>query len=108
MAQKIVTMCDAHLYSEDAEVPGVAWEVTLLGPGQTKPTTWVVDLCADDGKTLEDLSVMLGTVGRVTDGPRRPRKPTADRTAPGAPAAAHTAPRELLAGRLACPWTVVA
>lgn len=92
MAQKIVTMCDAHLHTEEAEIPALAWEVTLLEPGQTKPTTWSIDLCREDGKTLEDLAVMLGTVGRVIDGPRRPRKLTADRRATPAPAAAHAAP----------------
>jgi len=94
MAQKIVTMCDAHLHTEEAEVPGLAWEVTLLGPDATKPTTWSVDLCRADGKTLEDLAVMLGAVGRVIDGPRKPRKATAARESTPAPASSHAAPTE--------------
>lgn len=77
MAQKIVTMCDAHLHTEEAEVPGLAWEVTLLGPGESKPTTWAVDLCHADGKTLEDLAVMLTAVGRITEGSKKARREAA-------------------------------
>jgi hypothetical protein len=94
MSQKIVTLCDAHQVGTDDEVPGVTWEVTLTGPGQNRATTWEVDLCEDHGKTLADLAVMLGTVGRVTDGPRRVRKATAARASTPAPATAHTAPGE--------------
>lgn len=79
MAQRIVTLCDAHA-AHDEEVPGVTWVVTLGGRDSRKPTTWEVDLCPDDGKTLEDLATMLGAVGRVVDGPRKPSKaPTAAR-----------------------------
>jgi hypothetical protein len=70
MAQRIVTTCDAHA-AHDEDAPGVTWTVTLLAPGESKPTTWEVDLCDQDGKTLTDLSVMLGAIGRQTDGPRR-------------------------------------
>lgn len=73
MAQRIITLCDSHA-AADEERPGVTWEVSVLAPGQTRPTTWEVDLCEDDGKTLEDLTAMLGAVGRVTDGPRKSRK----------------------------------
>jgi hypothetical protein len=101
MSQKIVTLCDAH-QAHDEERPGLSWEVTLLAPGATKATTWAVDLCEDDGKTLEDLATMLTAVGRVTDGPRkRVTRDVESRTAANAAARvaarnaqeSHTAPR---------------
>jgi len=93
MSQRIVTLCDAHQAVEE-DVPGVTWEVTISEPGQTRATTWQVDLCEGHGKTLADLAVMLGAVGRVTDGPRRTRKPAAARESTRTTAAAHTAPHE--------------
>src|SRR5436190_18891714 len=69
MAQRIVTLCDAH-QQHDEDAPGVTWEVSLTAPGDSKPTVWEVDLCEDDGKTLRDLAVMLGAIGRRTAGPR--------------------------------------
>jgi hypothetical protein len=90
MSQKIVTLCDAHQL-HDEEVPGAAWEVTLRAPGEAKATTWTVDLCEDDGKSLEDLATMLNAVGRVTDGPRR-KMATAARKAARTDAQARTAP----------------
>lgn len=44
--------------------------MSLTAPGDSKPTVWEVDLCEDDGKTLRDLAVMLGAIGRRTAGPR--------------------------------------
>lgn len=76
MAQRIVTLCDAHA-ANDEDAPGATWEVTLRGPGLTKGATWEVDLCEQDGKTLTDLSVMLDTIGRRTAG--KAPKPTAAR-----------------------------
>jgi len=63
-----------------------------LAPGATKATTWKVDLCEDDGKSLVDLATMLEEVGRVTDGPRR-KVATAARKAARNAGEAHTAPR---------------
>jgi hypothetical protein len=91
MAQKIVTLCDAHQLHEE-EAPGETWEVTLRAPGETKATTWTVDLCTDDGKSLGDLATMLDAVGRVTDGPRRKVATAARKEARNAQEA-HTAPR---------------
>jgi len=76
MAQRIITLCDVHARS-DEDKAGATWEVTLTGPG-LKATTWEVDLCADDGKGLEDLATMLDEVGRVTHG-KRAKAPTAAR-----------------------------
>lgn len=92
MAQKIVTMCDAHLHTEESEVPAHQWEVSLREPGAARSTTWSIDLCREDGKTLEDVAVMLGTWGRVIDGPRRLRKPVVARESKPEPGTAHTAP----------------
>jgi len=39
MAQRILTVCDAHA-ANDEDAPGVPWEVTLKGPGITKGATW--------------------------------------------------------------------
>jgi hypothetical protein len=89
MAQRIVTLCDVHARN-DEDMAGATWEVTLTGPGQ-KATTWEVDLCEDDAKTLGDLAVMLDAVGRVTHG-RRTKAPTAPRKAASGPGQAHTAP----------------
>jgi hypothetical protein len=85
MAQKIVTLCDAH-QANDEEAAGTPWEVTLRGPGLTKGATWEIDLCEQDGKTLTDLAVMLDAVGRRTAG-KAPA--TAARTTTGP--RAHTA-----------------
>jgi len=90
MAQKIVTLCDVHARN-DEEHPGAAWTVTLHGPEDTRPTTWAIDLCEDDGKTLRDLATMLNAVGRVTEGPRR-KAATAARKAARTEAEAHAAP----------------
>jgi hypothetical protein len=90
MAQKIVTLCDPH-QRHDEEVPGAPWTVTLQGPEDGRPTTWAIDLCEDDGKTLVDLASMLDAVGRVVDGPRR-KVATAARKAARAEAQAHHAP----------------
>lgn len=73
MAQKIVTLCDAHA-AHDEDAAGQRWEVTVLAPGESRPTTWSIDLCHDDGKTLVDLATMLTNVGRVESGPRGARK----------------------------------
>lgn len=73
MAQRIVTLCDAHQTEHDEEVPGTTWEVTLMAPGETKPRTWEVDLCEADGKPLTDLATYLSTIGRQTEGPKRKR-----------------------------------
>jgi hypothetical protein len=102
MAQRIVTICDAHARN-DEETEGAPWEVTLLAPGESKATTWAIDLCEDDGKTLRDLAVMLDAVGHVTDGPRRrgSKAPTAAREAPRTAAQAVTAPTST--GAVACP-----
>ena len=101
MAQKIVTMCDAHMATTDDEVPAFAWEVTLLAPGESKPTTWSVDLCRDHAKELLDLADTLNSVGRITEGSRKARRAnaraTADRQSTPAPKEAHTAPSEPLA-----------
>jgi hypothetical protein len=99
MAQRIVTLCDAH-QQHDEDAPGVTWEVSLTAPGDSKPTVWEVDLCEDDGKTLRDLAVMLGTIGRRTAGPRTTAA-TAPRSSSGTPpnpTTAHRAP-----GGLPCP-----
>jgi hypothetical protein len=69
MAQRIITLCDVHARS-DEDAAGTTWAVTLQGP-DGKPTSWEIDLCEDDGKTLVDLAVMLNAVGRVTAGPKR-------------------------------------
>ena len=90
MAQKIVTLCDAHM-ANDEETEGAPWVVSLTGPGE-KPVTWEVDLCDQDGKTLRDLATMLDAVGRVTEGPRR-KVATAARRAARTAAQAHAAPR---------------
>jgi hypothetical protein len=90
MAQKIVTLCDVHARN-DEDHEGAGWTVTLLGPGDSRPTTWEIDLCEDDGKTLRDLGVMLDAVGRVTEGPRR-KVATAARKAARAASPAVTAP----------------
>ena len=92
MAQKIVTLCDPH-QANDEEVPGAPWVVTMQGPEDSRPTTWAIDLCEDDGKTLRDLAAMLGAVGRVTEGPRR-GMPTAARKAAREAAQAHRAPED--------------
>lgn len=99
MAQKIVTLCDAHARN-DEETEGAGWEVTLLAPGESKATTWAIDLCEDDGKTLSDLAVMLDAIGRVTEGPRRrgSKAPTAARNAARTDAGAHSAPTARASG----------
>src|SRR5262245_6472693 len=97
MAQRIVTMCDAHA-ANDEDAGGAPWQVSLLVPGDTKPTTWDVDLCEDDGKTLRDLAVMLDAIGRRVDGPRRARA-TAARASSSESKSAHTAPTD----EWACP-----
>lgn len=88
MAQKIVTLCDVHQRNEE-EVAGAAWSITMVGPDHSRPVTWEVDLCDDDGKTLRDLAIMLDAVGRRTAGPK-PRT-SAARTGPAPVAAPHTA-----------------
>lgn len=92
MAQKIVTLCDPH-QRNDEEVPGAPWTVTIQGPDDARPTTWAIDLCDDDGKTLRDLATMLDTVGRVTDGPRR-KVATAARKAARTAGQPHRAPED--------------
>lgn len=88
MSQKIVTLCDVHQH-HDEEVPGVGWTITLHLPGDSRPTSWEVDLCADDAKGLTDLAALLDEVGRRTEGPRKaPAAPV-----PAAPTAAPTAKR---------------
>lgn len=93
MAQKIVTLCDPH-HAADEEVEGREWIVTMQGPEDTKPTTWAIDLCEDDGKTLRDLAAMLGAVGRVAGDPRRksPKASTAPKAAPRTAPEPHAAP----------------
>lgn len=97
MGQKIITLCDVHELN-DEEVTGEGWTVSLQAPGEGKPVTWEVDLCADDGKGLRDLAVMLDAVGRVVDGPRRKVATAARKAArrdaqgPAGPPA-HAAPR---------------
>jgi hypothetical protein len=94
MAQRIVTLCDAH-QQHDEDTAGATWEVSLQAPGASKPTTWEVDLCEDDGKPLEDLATFLGSIGRQTDGPRRKRNgtpATAARASSSGSVSAHTAP----------------
>jgi len=97
MAQKIVTVCDAHQLHEE-EVEGQSWEVSIRPPGAPRATTWEVDLCTDDGKTLVDLGAMLDAVGRVTEGPRR-KASTAARNTPRTDAQAHAAPMPTRARR---------
>lgn len=80
MAQKIVTLCDVH-QRNDEERAGVAWELTMTGPDNSRPITWEVDLCDDDGKMLRDLATMLDQVGRRTGG----TKASAARTATASP-----------------------
>lgn len=99
MAQKIVTLCDAHQLHEE-EVAGESWEVTLRAPGASKATTWAIDLCPEDGKTLVDLGTMLDAAGRVTDGPRR-KAPTAARNTPRTDVQAHAAPTATRGGAMA-------
>lgn len=89
MAQRIVFLCDVHARN-DEDVAGATWEVTLTGPDR-RSTTWEVDLCEDDSKTLRDLGIMLDAVGRVTQG-RRTKAPTAARKAASEAGQAHVAP----------------
>jgi len=70
MAQRIVTICDVHA-RDDVDHEGQTWTVMVQGPDDGKPRTWEIDLCADEGKPLDDLATMLGEVGRLVDGPRR-------------------------------------
>lgn len=68
MAQRIVTLCDAHMHNDDGtEAAGVAWEVTITAPG-AKPMSFSIDLCDDDSKPLRDLQQFLADVGRVATG----------------------------------------
>lgn len=90
MAQRIITLCDPHARN-DEDVAGSTWSVTLTAPGEAA-TTWEIDLCEDDSKTLRDLGVMLDAVGRVTQGPRR-KVATAARKAARTAGGAIAAPR---------------
>lgn len=93
MAQRIVTLCDVHQRNEE-DAPGATWQITLQAPGEAKPQVWEIDLCEDDAKTLRDLGVMLGTVGRPASGRKGSRKPQ-NRSVAASPAArVNTAPRE--------------
>lgn len=92
MAQRIVTLCDAHQNYSDEDVPAAVWEISLLAPGASKPTTWSVDLCEDHGEELADLAKMLGTVGRVLDGPRGAKRASVARESTPGPGRALTAP----------------
>lgn len=103
MAQRIITLCDAHQETTGEDVLGTAWEVSLLAPGASRPTTWSVDLCEDHGKELEDLAKMLGTVGRVLEGPRGAGKQSVARQSTPAPATSHTAPSAAPTAQNACP-----
>ena len=82
MAQRIVTVCDAHQAREE-EAAGAPWQVSVLAPGESKPTTWEVDLCPEDGKPLEDLAEMLRLIGRQTEGPKRRNGASAPRDVAG-------------------------
>lgn len=94
MAQRLITLCDAHIERGDDSHGGLQWEVTITAPGG-KPASYVIDLCADDAKPLADLAEFLADVGRKAD-TQQPRRTAAKSGGPArqtVTASAADAPR---------------
>lgn len=79
MAQRIVTICDAHTKRDAGDAPGSEWTVSITAPG-AKAASYVVDLCEEDAEPLRGLLAFLADVGRREG--QQPRK-IAAKSSPG-------------------------
>lgn len=101
MAQRIITLCDAHIAADDGEeAGGVEWQVSITAPG-AKPMAYAIDLCDDDAKPLRDLLAFLSDVGRRAQ--QQGRKAAPKTPGSGGPVSSATMAGVPTEGPIACP-----